>query len=448
MGIKNCLIFSLMLVNILLILFDSPSAADEINVKIHMVGMDVKTRFENPVIVAGIWNYINVTYEETNFQNLFIKLYKGDSIPDAAARNESNYYEWKYYANNQEWIDLNEYEGYSYIDVNKSKKNNDIYSFCLGVKDTFPDVENYYENWTLEIYKDTIALYSTNVVMEKPMVGLARSHSDTIEFHINPFEEINIKNNDDYFIIENVGNVPLVTSIDYPTYNNILDITNSGEILSPKNSYDYYITLYSESWKPGILEIPGIVSGEIPADLIITVSSFTFKTNITINAADLEISIGHSNYKIESIPETFIVFQYEEELEMYEGEIKDIKVYISGEGTVTFDVTDDGVNVEIIKVTAEDKIGTPLTLSSTNNTEYEVTIQVEAIRENKVGIIRYELEVDGKNQVYETKINIGPPKNENTNGEINLPITTIVIILLVAIVIGYMILTQIRHKRR
>jgi len=435
-----------MLVTTLLPLFNSASAVDEINVKIHVIGEDAKTRFESPVIVAGIWHYINVTIEETNFQNLFLKLYKGVSIPDAVARNESNYYEWKYNKNNLEWIDLKEYEGYSFIDVNKSQKNNDIYSFCLGIKDTFPEVENYYENWTLEIYKDTIELYSTNVVLEKPMVGLARSHADTIEFHINPFEEINVPG-DDYFIIENVGNVPLITSIDYPTYNDILDIPNSGEILSPKNSFNYEITLNSKSWKPGILEISGFVSGVIPSDLIITVAAFTFKPNVTINAADLEISVGHSNYKIEPIPGSNIVFQYEEEIEMYEGEIKDIKVYISGEGRVTLDITDDGENVAILKVTAEDKIGTPLTIDSTNTSEYEVTIQVEAIRENKVGIIKYELEVDGETQTYETQISIGPPQKENTE-EINLPISTIAIILLVVIVIGYMIITQIRHKRR
>ena len=448
MGIKNCLIFSLMLVTSLLPLVDCASAVDEINVKIHMISEDVKTRFESPVIVAGVWHYINVTFQETNFQNMFIKLYKGDSIPSAIERDESNYYEWKYNAINQEWIDLNEYEGYAYINSNKSQKNNNIYSFCLGVKDTFPEVEDYYENWTLEIYKDAIAIFSENVLLEKPMVGLARSHADTINFHINPFEEISIKNNYEYFIIENVGNVPLVTSIDYPSYNNILDITNSGELLSPKNSLDYYITLNSESWKPGILEIPGIVSGEIPANLIITVSAFTFKPNITTNAADLKISIGHSNYKIQPIPGSNIVFQYEEELEMYEGEIKEIKVYISGDGRVRLDVTDDGENVEIIKVTTEDKIGTPIIINSTNTAEYEVTIQVEAIRENKVGIIKYELESDGKIQTYETKINIGPPQNENASKETSLSLSTIVVILLVLIVIIYMILTQFAHKRR
>jgi hypothetical protein len=436
-----------MLVTTLIPLFNSVSAIDEINIKIHMIGEDEKTRFESPVIVAGIWHFINVTFEETNFQNLFLKLFKGDSIPETIARNESNYYEWKYNSNSQEYIDINEYEGYSYIDVNRSEKNNNIYSFCLGLKDTFPEIEDYWENWTLEIYKDTIELYSTNVVLEKPLVGLSRSHADSIKFHINPFQEI-IAQGDDYFIIENVGNVPLITSIDYPSYNDILDIINSSDILSAKNSLIYNITLNSKSWKPGILEIPGFVYGAIPSNLIITVAAFTFKPNITIDAADLEISVGHSNYKIEPIPGSNIVFQYEEELEMYEGEIKDIIVYLSGDGRVTLDVTDDGENVDIIKVTTKDKIGTPLTITSTNTSEYEIVIQVEAIRENKVGIINYELEIDGKIQTYETQISIGPPQNEETSEGINLPISTLIIILLIIIVIGYIIFTQFKHRRR
>jgi len=447
MGIKNNLILGLMLVTILLTFFDSVTAIDEINIKIHMVGEDEKIRFESPVIVAGIWHYINVTFGETDFQNLFLKLYKGSSIPDTALRNESNYYEWKYNKNNQEWVDLKEYGGYSFIDVNKSQKNNEIYSFYIGVKDTFSEAGDNYENWTLVIYKDTIELFSTNVVLEKPMVGLARSHADLIKFYINPFQEINIPGND-YFIIENIGNVPLITSTDYSIYNDILDIPNSGKILSSENSFNYLINLNSKSWKPGILEISGFVSGVVPSELIITVAAFTFKPNITINAADLEISVGHSNYKITPIPDSDIVFQYEEELEMYEGEIKEIKVYISGDGRVNLDITDDGANVEIKKVTSQEKIGASLTIISTNNSEQEVVIEVEAIRENKVGRIKYELDIDGDIQTYETRITIGPPEDEQTSEGVNLPTTTIVVILLILIVIGYIIFTQLRHKRR
>ena len=71
----------------------------------------------------------------------------------------------------------------------------------------------------------------------------------------------------------------------------------------------------------------------------------------------------------------------------------------------------------------------------------------EAIRENKVGKITYELEIDGKYHTYTTEITIDPPK-KNNNEELDLPVSTIIIGFIIILVVGYMIFTQIRHRRR
>jgi hypothetical protein len=162
----------------------------------------------------------------------------------------------------------------------------------------------------------------------------------------------------------------------------------------------------------------------------------------------LEVYVGHSNYTIQELSGTNIVFQYEEELEMNEGQIKDINVYISGEGSLTLDILSDEENVQILKVSSKDQEGTPLTITSTNTSEYTVTIRVEALKENKVGIIYYSLKVDDEIQTFSTHITIGPPisKQETSGG--NIPITTIIVVLCVILLIVYMIYTQIRHRRR
>lgn len=448
MGIKNSLILFVMCIIILLPFFSSVCAEDNVAVNIHMLGENAQTRFGNPVMVAGIWHYINVTLENQISGELILKFYQGDSIPSIGARDETNYYEWKYNTISSTWTDVNEYGGYTYINGSNCQKTGIIYSFCVGVKDTFPAITDYYENWTLEIYNNENQLYSGNVVLEKPIVGPAKYHADVIRFYVDPFTERDVEG-DDYFIIENVGNVPLDIDIDYGVYNDFIEVNNSDKKLSPSATFNHNVILHSGSWKPGILEISGSKSsGSIPNYLIITTAAFTFELSQEINAADLEIYVGHSNYKIEVIPGTYIVFQYEESLEMNEGDVRDITVYLSGEGNATLDISADEVNVAILKITSKDQTGTPLSITSTNTSEYAVTIKVEAIRENKVGIINYDLTVDGTTKTYTTSITIGPPSQQKTSGEINIPTTAIVVVLIIIFVIGYMVYSQIRHKRR
>lgn len=328
------------------------------------------------------------------------------------------------------------------------QKTGNTYSFCVGVADTLSSTDQY-ENWTLDIYKDGGMLYSERVVLEKPIIGPAKYHADVIKFYVEPFTELDIEG-DDYFIVENVGNVPLEINIDYKTYNDLFGVTNSSKKLSPYGTFNLYFTLHSESWKPGILKISGTnaVIASIPSYLIVITAPITFNVSQIINAANLEVYVGHSNYIIQELPGTNIVFQYEKELEMNEGQIRDINVYISGEGNVTLDIRGDEENLQILKVTSEDKEGSPLTIISTNTSENTVTIRVEALKENKVGIITYNLMVDGEIQTFSTKISIGPPLSQQETSGVNLPSTAIVVALCIIFVIVYISYTQIRHKRR
>jgi hypothetical protein len=245
-----------------------------------------------------------------------------------------------------------------------------------------------------------------------------------------------------------VGNIPLNIVIDYGIYNSIIQATNSNKKLTPGNAFNHKVTLSSMSWKPGILEISGNSRGSISSDLIITTTAITFETEFITNAANLDISVGHSNYTIQEIPGSNIVFQYIEELEMAEGEKRDIKIYISGEGMATLDISSDKINVVILKISSKDHDRAPLTISSTNISEYVITVTVEALRENKMGVVTYELTVDGKTTIYTTSIIIGPPISQGESGEINIPTTAIFVGLCIVFLIGYMVYSQIRHRRR
>ncbi|MFO7678385.1 MAG: hypothetical protein R6V50_08430 [Thermoplasmatota archaeon] len=448
MGKKNYAVIIIISLIMILSSFVLISSAEEnVLVKINIVGEQIQTLFDRPVVVAGIWHHFDITFENSDYSLVEIKFYKGMEIPSTLQRNESNYYEFSYDDNTKIWTDLEEYDGYRYINEEQCQKNGNSVLFCIGIKDTFPDDTYYYENWTLEIYKDSTNIYSDTIIVEKPKPGFSRSHYDTINFNITPFSKENIYNENEYFTVTNVGNIPLTIYIDYGAYNNSIQSPFTNVNLSPKDTTRYYLTLLGEAWRPGILTFQGSIVGTVPSELIITTSEFTLSPSIEMNAANIKIYVGHSDYLIRELPGSHIVFQYQDKIEMNEGEIKDVVVYVSGEGYVKLDIQADEENVEILKITSIDQTGSPLLINSINTSEYEVTVRIHALKENRLGIITYTLEEDGKVSTYSTEISIGPPTSEKKE-ESNIPISTIFVVFCIVIVIIYMILAQIKHKRR
>ena len=450
MNHKTCIIIVLLIIIGLLPLFSSVSADNDVTVNIHMIGEKTRTRFNNPLIVAGIWHHINITAENQEFNELSLKFYNGESIPVTGERNATNYYEWKYDENNQtSWIDIMEYDGRTYIDNANCLKNSKLYSFCVGIKDTFPDTAYHHENWTLEIYKDEDKIYSEDIVVEKPTVALAKSHADLIKFNVDPFTEMDAPG-DDFFIVKNTGNIPLDINIDYGAYNDIIKENSFNMTISPDSTNEYNITVQSEFWKPGVIEILGSISGSVSGSYIIITAIITFETSIKMNAPNLKISVGHNAYEITEIKDTNIVFQHIKNIDMSEGEVKDIDVYVSGNGTVTLDIWSDERNVTILNVFSKNQeVETPLIINSVDTSEYAVTVKVEAIRENKIGFLYYNLEMDGETQIFVTQISVGPPSS--TAGETTsntIPITTIILIICFMLVAGYMISSYMKHRRR
>ena len=143
----------------------------------------------------------------------------------------------------------------------------------------------------------------------------------------------------------------------------------------------------------------------------------------------------------------YIVFQYEKNLEMNEGEIREIAVYISGSGVATLDIWSDEKNITILKISSKNQEGTPQTVISTDTSEYVVTVKIEAIRENKIGYLYYELETDGETQTFITQINVGSPSSGEQASN-TVPIMAIIVIVCIFLVIGYMISTHMKHRRR
>ena len=436
-------------------------ADDQVSVEIHMIDQNSRQELSRPVIVTKIWHYINVTLDSDNFQQLTLEFYKGSSKPNSDDMDETNYYEWEYNANTEQWVDSKRYNTYNYLNSELCKINSNTYSFCVGVSDDVISYSKYYlknklsmyyENFSFKIYKDESQIYSGQVLVEQSKTGLSKSHADKINFYVEPFTEMEALG-DDYFRIGNSGNIPLIFEIDYGEYEDIVDVPNLGEIVPPFGQIVLDgIKIFSESWKPGVITIQGPdIEGFIPNNYKITTAPLTFDPVPGTNSPTFEIRVGYAT--LELVEDVFkdtdinIVFQYPSSLDVSEGEQREFSIYISGEGTVTLNFRTENIKIKNI-VYQNAKASTPLTINSKDNSQSQVKITIEALRENIDAELVYDLSYGDTTKTYATEIIVGSPSKDTSNeGEIS-PWHIIVIIGIIVLVIVYMLNTRRKYRWR
>jgi len=412
-----------------------------------MLQGEQQTRFNLPVLVTGIWHYINITTNQ-DYDDLSFRIYKGASQP-IGEKNETNYYEWGYQKNAAPvWSDKSGYM-VTYIQPGFCQRTNRQYSFCIGVKDFMPNIVDYYENWTLDVIDNGAVIHTERVVVEKPKTGVSLSKPSNIIFHVDPFTLMDAAG-DNFFKIGNIGNIPLYVDFDNATYSDVT-ITDVNEKFLPDEIVTHYVTVHSRSWPPGIKTIKIQLTGSYPQTYFVdTNATVTLYTSFIIDVPQLVIYVGHSNYQIEEIQGTGITFQYLEKLTMYEGEIRDVTAYLSGNGAVTARISADEKNISMLKLSDNGmETSSPITFTSTNTSERIIKITVKALSEGTIGTLTYEITGNGVTKTYTTQITIGPPqssKEEETGGP--LSVMQLVIIGIVLLVVVYMIVSYLRNRKR
>jgi hypothetical protein len=423
------------------------SAAQDATLSIHMLQGEQQTRFNAPVLVSGIWHYVNITTDQS-IGELSLRFYKGTVIP-SGAKNETNYYEWNYNKNTASvWSDVSGY-GIKYIQQDLCHDTNTMYSFCIGIKDFMPNIVDYYENWTAEVSSLGTMIRSETIVIEKPKTGVSLSKPSSIIFHVDPFTIMDAVG-DNFFKIGNIGNIPLSINFDNERYSDV-EINDMNTKLLPEEIITHYVTVHSRSWPPGFKTIDIQLNGSYPRLYFVdTNATVTLYTSFIIDVPQLIIYVGHSNYKIDELQGTGITFQYIENLNMYEGEIRDLTAYVSGNGAVTAELWADEKNISVMKL-YDDGIEThsPLSFSSTNTSERIIKVTVKALSEGTTGILTYRISANGISKTYTTQISIGPPESpddEDTGGSFS--IMQFVVVGIVVLVLVYMIVTYLRNRKR
>ena len=443
---KHRFVFFILVLLLFTMITPSISGADEATLSISMLQGEQQTHFNKPVLVAGVWHYVNITMNQ-NIDHLSIRFYKGIALTPGN-KNETNYYEWTYDLNSASvWKDISGY-GIRYIQQDLCSHADTLYSFCIGIKDFMPNIVGYYENWTVEVSTGGTTVHSEGIVVEKPKTGVSLSKPSSIIFHVDPFTVMDAQG-DNFFKIGNIGNLPLYVNFDTETYSDV-EINDMNKRFLPDEVITHYVTIHSKSWPPGFKNINIQLNGSyLQSYFVDTNATVTLYTSFIIDVPQLIIYVGHSNYKIEELQAAGVTFQYIEKLNMYEGEIKDITTYISGNGVVTAEIWADEKNISALKLydgTTETQ--SPLSFASTNTSERVITIKVKALSEGTTGILTYRISSNGVTKTYTTQINIGPPESPDEKGSGGIPIMQIIIIVIVLLVLVYMIVTYLRNRKR
>jgi hypothetical protein len=394
------------------------------------------TKYGNPVLIGGVWHYVNITLNDEVNKMSFL-LYYGDNHHALVEKDETNYYHWEY--NQGNWKDLQ--HDYRYLKEKYCHHDIKFYSFYIGI-----DQYTKLGNWTLELFINEKPLFSQNIYVENATASLIL-RSIPVRIQVEPFTEGSYESKEK-FIVENKGNIPLNLSINYGNYYDIFSAKNFNNILRPDQIGRYAILVHSRpSWQPGILKIKSeeiSVKGEalfvIPQKRTVSLIESTVSIGLP-----LELYIEHLGYDLESLAGD-ITFQYLQNLRIFHGETRDIYAYISGNGYVTLDI--GGKDLIISKILSGDaEISTPITFQSTNTTEYTVAIRIRSKRPNTTAYLYYDLESGGERQIFTTTIHIDSslPTKKNLRESF---IAEAFIASCILIVVAYIIFTRLRHRRK
>jgi hypothetical protein len=444
---KNHVIAFFLLTLYFFTILSTVSAAEDATLTVSMLEGEQQTRFNKPVLVAGIWHYLNITVAQS-IDELTVQFYKG-TTPATGNKNESNYYEWSYEKNSAMiWNDMSGY-GVEYIQHEFCMNNNEFYSFFIGIKDAMPNIVDYYENWTVEVTHDGTLIHSEGIVVEKPRTGVSLSKPSSIIFHVDPFTVMDAQG-DNFFKIGNIGNIPLYIHFDSEKYHDV-EITNLNKIFLPSETTAQYVIVHSQRWPPGFKNIDIQLNASYPQSYFIdTNATVTLFASFIIDVPQLVIYVGHSNYRIDEIQGTTITFQYLEKVTMYEGEIRDINAYVSGNGAVTVEIWADEKNISALKIyDGSTEIHSPLSFTSINTSERTIVVSLKALGEGKTGILTYRVTGGGVPKSYTTQISIGPPQSQNTDTAGNPALVMqVIVIIIVILVVVYMIVSYVRNRKR
>jgi hypothetical protein len=431
-------IFSLILLSSFSQIVSSEDDVEVENILIYVPSSEPKIKYGLPVWIQGLWQYVNITLND--FSNeISLIFHHGDTPADDEDRDETNFYIWEYSYGN--WEDT--FHSNNYIKQDLCGYLNNTYSFHIGI-----DQWTIKGNWTLRFYsEDGQQIHYEEIYVDNAIVD-PEVKTTPVEIMVEPFS-------DDFYISEwnftvaNRGNVPLDVSVGYGRYSDLFQTLYFEDLFKPGDERYFGIKVHSRStWPPGVLEINGeakVIADAlpyiIPSKRVVNIIESTVEIGFTII-----LKIGRFDLTLQSLGGD-IYFQYEKEKDIYYDEIGEIFAYLSGNGKINIDIRSE--NLEIIGVySGGAEVGTRFSINPTNDSEYPISISVKGLKPKSTGKIYYDLETGGVHNSFFTTINVRSIRPSDIIGDDTATIIEIAIIVCIALVLVYMIFTQMRHKKK
>lgn len=404
-----------------------------VGIEIHIPNESPRQAFDRPVLVAGVWHYVNITLDQ-DYSNVSIAAWKGGSAP--IEKDYTNYYEW--------WSGDNWGGNESYIDISKCEQHDTTYSFYIGL-----DSRAMSGNWTFSITADNEPKLNKEIFVEKPISGFAMSSG--IDLRVEPFTAETVSSTPNYLRIRNEGNLPLQMQVRYDKYVERIATSNllsDGIVAHVMGETKHYVSfnIDTDDWPPQIIDITGTINAT-PLYTIPVPASIAF---IPAYEQDFPVTvfIGHSGYRLGEMG-AGVTFQYKKSLIASWNEKVNLTLYLCGEGTIMFDVGCD--NITLLNVTYENAEKTlPFTILSTNQSEKVVRVCVQATEPSVWGVVHYTLTMNETSYTYDTAIEVGskPPGVDEESEEEISPLGIWVVLAVIGVVVLYMVVTHLVRRRK
>ena len=366
------------------------------DVTIRMLGeAPISNADGQPIWVAGIWHEIFVNLTAATAGSVEVRA----SLPGGSPKTMDADYDWLYDAANATWTDA--YYAL-FIRSDLSYTDGQHFVFVVGV-----DAAAIPGLWTVHIIAGGSTIVTETVEIQAPSLSYGLSAAD-FTFQVEPYSTADISSEpgNQYLRASNVGNVPLRMRVSFDVLQSHLSLVNTADVAHPLTDARYYVRLVMDPSPPEVVDVNGLsqvsVVNVIPspgaAQLVPTIEQpFT-----------LHVFVGRSGYAVRAIGN--VVFQSLDSVNVAYGSIVTWQVFLNGGQNVSLDVSASGARLVGV-LSSGTKLVPPTTLVLSPESEYPLTIQVEATQAG-TGTVSFSLHLlstgDSRTFTTSVRVNGGP----------------------------------------
>lgn len=380
-----------------------------------------------PILVAGIWHELSL-----DLSSPVDSVAVNATLPGATPDGMRTTYRWTWDAAGT-WSDPL-YD--TFIRPDLSWSDGARLTFVIGV-----DAQATPGLWRFVVFEGSAPATALDVAVEAPVLSYGLSAAD-FNLQVEPFTAAvrSSRPTGQYIRVANQGNVPLRLAVSFDLLESELSLENPVDVAHVYSEAIYYVQLASSPRPPSVIEVHGVSRVEA---LHVVPSSGATTINPSVEGTfSLHVRVGRSGYAIQVIGN--IAFQTLETVRVDYGAIVTWQVFLTGGQSVSLSIA--ASNARLVGAFAGGALlSLPATLPLSADSEYPVTVQVEANQPGTASVtFTIRLLTTGETRTYTTSVLVtgGPPPSDPT-----VAYLWILGSMAAAAVFGFVSFSQWRHRR-